>query len=273
MSEQEFIKRWTEIDATDSPKYQSYLSQVSSLESVQQYKDLSFSMLRVAVGNHVLDVGCGNGDDVRTLARSVGDGGLVVGVDLSAALIAGADAHPDNASLPVKFVIDDAHNLMFEDATFDRCRADRVFQHVPQRERALSEMIRVTKPRGWITVADPDWGTLVVDAPTNRGTTRKVIEYIADNAATDGWAARESYRLCKQAGLMDVSVMPVSVILTELSVAGPLYHLETSLAEMVRQGALDEEEANHWIGALRETDAKGHFLSALSGFVVAAQKQ
>ena len=270
MTQEEFIKRWTEIDSADSSQYQSYLSQVSSLESVQRYKNLSFAMLRVAAGNHVLDVGCGNGDDVRTLAQSVGEDGLVVGVDLSAALIAGAEAHPDNARLPVKFIVDDAHALRFEDATFDRCRADRVFQHVPERERVLSEMVRVTKPGGWISVGDPDWGTLVVDAPAKRGTTRKVIEYIADNAATDGWAARESYRLCKQAGLKDVSVMPVSVVLTELSVAGPLYHLETSLVEMVQNGELDEEEANHWMASLNETDAKGQFLSSLSGFVVAA---
>ena len=66
--------------------------------------------------------------------------------------------------------------------------------------------------------------------------------------------------------------MPVSVVLTELSVAGPLYHLETSLVEMVQNGELDEEEADHWMASLNETDAKGQFLSSLSGFVVAARR-
>ena len=272
MSSDEFIKRWTEVDTAQSADYQNYLSQISSHESIQGIKKRSFDMLNIEQGQNILDVGCGNGDDVRTIARIVGNRGSVVGIDISKAMIDGALNHPDNVELPVTFLVDDGHNLQFSDSSFDRCRIERVLQHVQDRHTVLSEIVRVTRADGWIFASDPDRGTLVADGQGEMELTNRILNYISSHIPTTGWAARESYRMFKQAGLKNVSVVPNTVIFTEFSVASRVLQLETAVAEMVQTGVLTSNEATLWITTLKDADNNGLFFSALSGFSVRGRK-
>lgn len=273
MAQQTFINQWRTVDQTGkAAEYQNYLHQVSALEAINTYKQQSLALLRVQLGDHVLDVGCGNGDEVRALAQMVGNGGLVVGFDSSAKLIEAAQQHAQNTGLPVRFEVGDAHNLPYENGAFAACRADRVLQHVTDRVRVLSEMCRVTRGGGWVVVFDPDWETLVVDAPGDRALTRKILNYVGDHVATTGWAGRETYRLFKQAGLQAVTVTSMGVILTDFSLAGPLMHLQSSVKDMVQQGELTSAEATGWLDDLHAADQKGEFFSAMTGFTVAGQK-
>jgi ubiquinone/menaquinone biosynthesis C-methylase UbiE len=271
--QQTFINQWRTVDQTGkAAEYQNYLHQVSGLEAIHFYKQQSLALLRVQPGDHLLDIGCGNGDEVRALAQMVGDSGLVIGIDSSVKLIEGAQQSEQNAGLPVRFEVGDAHNLPYENECFAGCRADRVLQHVTNREVVLSEMSRVTRAGGWLVVNDPDWETLVVDAPSNRGLTRKILNYVADHAATTGWAGRETYRLFKQAELQAVTVTSMGIILTDFGLAGPLMHLQSSVEAMVRQGELTSAEATGWLDDLRAADQRGQFFSAVGGFTVAGQK-
>jgi SAM-dependent methyltransferase len=69
-------------------------------------------------GENVLDVGCGGGDTALDLARSVAPDGTVVGVDLSAAVLAFA-RRTAKGRARVRFVEGDAQLFPFEPASFD----------------------------------------------------------------------------------------------------------------------------------------------------------
>ena len=115
---------------------------MASWPFVQAYKRRTRELLAAGHAGRLLDVGCGTGDDTRALpVRSVG-------LDASAAMI-GEAARRGGA-----FVRGDAHALPFADATFDGCRADRTLQHLADPERALAEMVRVTRPGGRVVVVD-----------------------------------------------------------------------------------------------------------------------
>ena len=111
-------------------------------------------MLRVSEGNRVLDVGCGTGEDARALAQVVGPRGWVVGIDNSRTMIEEATRRQNGLGAPVEFYVGDACQIAFPDGVFDACRADRVFQHLREPRKALSEMIRVTR-RGPVSSAIP----------------------------------------------------------------------------------------------------------------------
>jgi SAM-dependent methyltransferase len=76
----------------------------------------AFAALAPRAGERILDVGCGGGTTTFGLAEAVGPGGRVVGVDLSAPLLAAARGR--NRSPNVAFVQADAQTHTF-DETFD----------------------------------------------------------------------------------------------------------------------------------------------------------
>ena len=69
-------------------------------------------------GESVLDIGCGGGETALDLARSVAPDGTVVGIDLSAAVLAFAQRAAHRCER-VRFVQADAQVFPFEPASFD----------------------------------------------------------------------------------------------------------------------------------------------------------
>lgn len=90
-------------------------------------------------GRDVLEVGCGTGLILKELART---GRTATGVDLSAGML----SHAVRRGLRV--TQGSATELPFADASFDVVCSFKVLAHVPDIERALREMARVTRPGG-----------------------------------------------------------------------------------------------------------------------------
>src|SRR5919205_1509847 len=57
---------------------------------MSEEKRIARLLLALAPGDGVLDVGCGTGNFTRDFARSVGPGGMVIGIDLSETMLARA---------------------------------------------------------------------------------------------------------------------------------------------------------------------------------------
>lgn len=100
----------------------------------------------------VLDVGCGTGSLTSTLARNPNIRRLR-GIDFSAAYI--EHAKRENSDSRIQFQVGDACALPFGDKEFDHSLSMLVLQFIPQPEKAISEMRRVTRPGG--TVAAATW--------------------------------------------------------------------------------------------------------------------
>lgn len=115
-------------------------------------------MSKLEPGARVLELGCGNGDDARALARH---GLQVTGVDL----VARAD---DMDVIEADFL-----ELELPDASYEACVSFYVFNHVTRERlpRLLARMHRWLVPGGWFmhafgTSDTPGWtGTWIDDAP------------------------------------------------------------------------------------------------------------
>ena len=153
-------------------------------------------------GHAVLDVGCGAGDDLRSLAQLVGPTGRVVGVDNSETML--QEARERTRGLPVECHTGDAHHLDFAADSFDSCRAERVLQHVEDPFQAFAELVRVVRPGGRVVVADPDYGTVMVDA-THRALTQHILAFPCE-MTRNGWIGRQLSGLAQQCGLVDVTI-------------------------------------------------------------------
>lgn len=263
---------FTDIDrAADPAAFVRVLDALTGLGAIRAYKRRTFELLGVAPGASVLDLGCGTGDDVQDLAGLVGPTGRVMGVDRSETVIAEARERVRETPLPVAFQVADAYALPFPDATFDACRADRVFHHLEHPDHAFSELLRVTRPGGRVLVFDPDFETAIVDAP-DRALTRRLLNSFCDGYR-DGWMGRRLPRMFREAELTEIAVEPVIVLLTDLSQANAVLALEDTVTRAGAAGLVSTAEGAAWVDALREASEAGRFFAAVSGFMVAGRKQ
>ncbi len=97
-------------------------------------------------GQHVLDVGCGNGSLARQLARQ---GAHVMGVDASAPIIARAQQREAQETLGIAYHVADAARLEpLGDGWFDLVVSCMALQDIPDAAGTVAEVARVLRPGG-----------------------------------------------------------------------------------------------------------------------------
>jgi ubiquinone/menaquinone biosynthesis C-methylase UbiE len=259
-----------DVDQTGDPGfYMRFLQSVSGLERMRQLKRRSYELLQVRPGNHVLDVGCGLGDDVRALAALVGPTGRVVGIDVSAAMITEARKRSEGTDLPVEFAVGDAHHLDFPDGSFDACRTERTLHYVAEPARAVAELVRVTRPGGHVVALEPDHETLVI-SPGEKATTRRIVQAFADNIP-NGWIGRQLLGLFLAAGLVEVVPVPDVILNTQLEVFRQLI-LDAHLETVKQTGLMPAHQVDAWLADLVEAQEHGRFLVSTTVFCVVGRK-
>ncbi len=128
---------------------------------------------RAALGERVLDAGCGTGIVARTAALHVAPDGSVVGVDTDEGMI--AEARRLDTAGEVTWKVGDLERLPFDDGAFDLVLIEQVLQFIPNRERALAEVRRVLASGGRVVLA------LLRDLEFNRS--YKVLAAVLDRHA------------------------------------------------------------------------------------------
>ena len=114
-------------------------------------------LLDLKEGEHVLDVGSGNGIFAREMIEVVGETGHVCGVDSAEPMVRMATGLCPSG----RFLQGDATNLPVEDLNFDVATASQLLCFVADVDKALSEMFRALKPGGRLVILDTDWDSLV----------------------------------------------------------------------------------------------------------------
>jgi len=262
---------FSRVDQTDDPNYYvRYLDTTTALEFLQKLKQQTYQEMGARSGARLLDVGCGTGDDVRTLAQIVGPQGSVVGIDNSEQMVAEARKRTEGLDLPVEFRVGNAAHIDFPDNTFDGCRAERILIHVEDPRAVLAEMVRVTKPGGRIVTLDADWDTIVLDAP-NRELTRKVLRLVS-NTMRNNLISRQVPGILRQMALQDVVTGAGTFIVKEFPLFDRLIHFRETIDQATEAGLLDRQEIDAWLAELEERDRAGLFFSAMTGFMTRACK-
>lgn len=137
--------------------YDSELIQALPDSAVASYCGVGnpFTLGVIRKGEAVLDIGCGAGIDTIVAAMMVGPAGTVVGIDMVPEMLARARENLRMTDLK-NVIFEEAYGekLPFADGGFDVVISNGVFNLIPDKAKALSEVVRVLKPGGRLMMAD-----------------------------------------------------------------------------------------------------------------------
>lgn len=127
--------------------------------------------LPIAAGDLVLDHCTGRGGNLPGLRRAVGASGGIAAFDLSGYGLAHALRTVERAGWQnVRLQQADAHRLPYLSKTFDAVIHFGAWNQLASPDRALEEILRVTRPGGWVVLLDEGiepklrrtlWGSLL----------------------------------------------------------------------------------------------------------------
>jgi ubiquinone/menaquinone biosynthesis C-methylase UbiE len=143
----------------DNPHFFDFAAEVGltkHLGGVEATEEL-LALCHIGEGKYILDVGCGAGVTPCYIAKSYGCS--VVGVDISEGMIEQCEkrAKREGVTDRVEFRVGDAEDLPFEDNLFDAVITESVTAFPEDKQRAVREYARVTKPGGYVALNEATW--------------------------------------------------------------------------------------------------------------------
>ena len=179
--------------------FAAYVGLTKHLGNVTATDEL-LELCHVREGKYVLDVGCGAGVTPCYIARR--HGCRVVGVDINEGMIERSRerANRENVTDKVTFRVADAQELPFDDDLFDVVITESVTAFPEDKQKAVNEYVRVTKPGGYVGLNESIWRK--VPPPP------EVVAWVSQDLGTnvepltsDAWAG-----LLEGAGLREITV-------------------------------------------------------------------
>ncbi len=201
----------------------------------------------VGPGMRVLDLGCGYGNVTQMVARRVGDGGHVVGVDRDPrALAVAREAAAAKGVGNVTFVEADLLALPADLGPFDAAVGRRVLMYQPDAAAALRAVARALRPGAAVAIQELD-ASMVPASPAALPLHRRVHGWVWQMVAREGANLAMGLEL---PGAMERAGIAVADVRAEAVVQTPARRLPTAvmvravLPRIVERGVASAEEVD-----------------------------
>ena len=145
-------------DSSAAPHSAAYFGEERDYWWNDDYLELLARRLGLDRVARLADIGCGIGHWCGLLARHAPADAQIIGIDRNATNVAGARARfarlwPDR---PARFAEGDALALPLGDGTVDLATCQTLLIHLAEPERAIAELMRVTRPGGQVVAVEPN---------------------------------------------------------------------------------------------------------------------
>lgn len=176
-------------------------------DAIWPQEKLLFDRYRLPIEANVLDAGCGTGEISLRLAQMF-EHARLLGVDVIDDHLERARARCAGLGERARFENRSIFELGLPDATFDLVVCRHVLQAIPHAERAVAELVRVTRRGGWIHLIAEDYlmihfepRRLDPDDFWTEGPRR-----FGDAIGTDLRIGRKAYGIVHRLGLADITI-------------------------------------------------------------------
>ena len=238
--------------------------------AIVEQRTRTLEALALAPGESVLDVGCGPGYLAAEMARTVGQGGHVHGIDISEPMLAIARRRCAEYAW-VTLQQADAHDVPLPDASLDATVSVQVYLFSTNLQRALAELYRVLRAGGRAIIVDTDWDSVVWHS-SDRTRMERFLR-LWKQRFTDARVARLIPGALRRAGFTIERAAAIPIV--ELAGGADTYNAGP-LAELPRyvvgKEGITDADARAWSEDQRALDASGDYFFALNRFLFVARK-
>ena len=223
------------------------------------------ALVQPRAGERLLDLGCGSGAHSRLIASRVAPG-VVVGVDREPDAVALARRLSEGEHPGIlRFQVANAHQLPFDDETFDTAICISVLAFCEDPLRVLAEARRVLRPGGRLLLVSSDEDTRIFNCH-DRELGRRVLRAIADRTR-DPWIGRRLAGLLTAAGFTIEREEVLADVEREFA-PGRSGHLlaHAFRAHLLGTGTLAVEEYERWLADLETCWQDGFYCYSVTTF-------
>jgi SAM-dependent methyltransferase len=165
--------------------------------------ELIADLIRPVRGGRYLDLGCSAGLYTRSLAAGLGEGGDVVGIDISPSMLKEAARRARRIGVAPSFTRADAENLPFADASFTGAVCGGSLNEFGDPARTLRETRRVIETGGRVAIMG------ILKAKTSRG---RRLQRILSTGGVRFFEPEEVGSLLDHAGFEPVPLRTYNVV-------------------------------------------------------------
>jgi arsenite methyltransferase len=224
--------------------------------------------LNPRAGAKLLDVGCGPGLLVHDMAHAVGEGGQVIGVDMSQQMLDLAARRC--AGLPqVRLESGSAEQLPLADSTVDGISCVQVLLYVPDPRQALAEMSRVLKPGGRLAIIETDWRGVLLHS-SDPALSAKMLQ-AWDHAVPHPQLVPQLQGMLRQQGFTIERIEAIPIVSNDYNPQNFAAGSAEWMAELaLAQGIVDPGEVQAWLADIAQLGAAGEFFFCVNRFLFIA---
>ncbi len=117
-------------------------------ENKVDWHQWSFDKMDFKEGDNILELGCGNGMLWKKNSEKINNNCTITLTDISEGMLKSAKDMLKDVNHNFKFKVMDIQNIPYPDNSFDVIIARHMLYHVPDLDKAFSEIKRVLKPKG-----------------------------------------------------------------------------------------------------------------------------
>jgi SAM-dependent methyltransferase len=166
-----------------------------------------FDRYRLVPDAQILDAGCGTGEISARLA-ALFPRASVLGIDVVEDHLARARVKSAAAAARVRFENRSIFELGLPDRSFDLVVCRHVLQAIPHAERSVAELVRVTRPGGWIHLIPEDYLMIHFEPRQLDADDFWTVapRRFGEALGTDLRIGRRAYGILKRLGLSNITV-------------------------------------------------------------------
>lgn len=230
------------------------------------------TQLGLPASARVLEIGCGTGAMLRSLARRPDFTGQAVGIDQSPVFVEAARrfAEAEGVGDRLAFHVGDAHAIAFEDRSFDAVIVNTVMSHVSAPGTVLSEVARVLRPGGTAACFDGDYASLTYAHP-DAELGQRMDKALAHATFNNPRIMRDLARLLPEHGLVLKSAWGDAV--TEVG-RGSFFKTfaDTYVSYVIDAGFIPADEVHAWHAAQQRAMENGTFFAGCTYYTFIAER-